>query len=172
MPESLENLSVEEAIRIMRERIGNDGTVALISLFRHAQGEVIGALSARFEHLEARIDRIRAELYTRMEGVHGDLHRRVDGIHADLHSRIDELRSDLDSRVDGIRSDLSSRMDGVHADVNTRLDGLNTRIDSLNARIDSLNARVDTTLRYAITFSLSLLGLVAAVATGILAWRA
>ena len=98
MPKSLENLSVEEAVRVMRERIGHDGTVALISLLRHSQEEVIRELDARFERVEA-------------------------------------------------------------------------RIDVTNARLDAMNARIDGTLRYAITFSLSLLGLVAAVATGILAWR-
>jgi hypothetical protein len=48
---------------------------------------------------------------------------------------------------------------------------LNTRIDGVSARMDGINARIDGTLRYAITFCLSLLGLVAAVATGLLALR-
>ncbi|HEX6988571.1 MAG TPA: hypothetical protein VF282_03825 [Bacillota bacterium] len=123
----MENLSAEEAVRVLQERIGSDGTLALISLLHHSHDALLAKIDARLERLEARID------------------RRFDAV---------------DGRFDGIEQ---------------RFEGFDRRFETLEHRFDELgyqvSARLDGTLRYAITFSLSLLGLVAAIATGILALR-
>ncbi|HEX6988646.1 MAG TPA: hypothetical protein VF282_04200 [Bacillota bacterium] len=116
----MENLSAEEAVRVLQERIGSDGTLALISLLHHSHDALLAKVDARLESLETRIDR---------------------------------------------------RFDAVER----RFEAVDRQFETLERRFDELgyqlNARIDGTLRYAVTFSLSLLGLVAAIATGILALR-
>lgn len=128
MLESLENMGAEEAVRLLRDKIGQDGTVALMNLFEHSQQSILREMHAGFSRMEASMER-------RFEAV-------------------------------------EARMEGMDNRLTARIDGIDARIDGINARIDGINARIDGTLRYAITFALSLLGVTASVSAGIAAYLA
>jgi hypothetical protein len=146
LADPLEKLGVEEAMAVMRERVGSDGTVALVSLFRHSQEEILRLLDARFAQLEA------------------GLERRFTAVEA----RIDQVREELGSRMGRLEARVE-RLEVREGGLETQVEGIKAHLRHLDARFDQVNARIDGTLRYAVTFCLFLLGLVAAVATAFLA---
>jgi DNA repair exonuclease SbcCD ATPase subunit len=156
LTEPLQNLGAEEAVGILRERMGGDGTVALLGLLRYSQEEALRALGDRFEKLEQRLEQ-------RFAALEGCIDR--------LEARWEERFAQVDARFAQVDARLA-QVDARFAQVDARLAQVDARLDQINVRFDQVNARIDGTLRYALTFTLSLLGLMAAAATGPLAlWR-
>ncbi|HEY8450584.1 MAG TPA: hypothetical protein VIL95_08905 [Bacillota bacterium] len=119
MPDSLENISAEQAVAIMHQRIGHDGTVALLTLLRHSQEAVL-------QHIDARL--------------------------AAFEQRMNQRFEAIDRRFEAI---------------DRRFEAIERRFEAIDHRFEDINNRIDRTVRFTVMFCLSLLGLVAAVATGL-----
>ncbi|EGK7562677.1 hypothetical protein IO476_001741 [Campylobacter coli] len=74
-------------------------------------------LNAKFDKVEARIDKFEASLSA-----------KIDKFEASLNARIDKFEASLSARIDKFEASLSARIDKFEASLNTKLDSFKTEV--------------------------------------------
>jgi hypothetical protein len=115
-------MSIISIPKILREKLGEDGSDALINVLNEQEektaGSVIDTAELRFERklaqeiggLEKRINEeisgLRGEMQESVYGLRGEMYEGISGLRGEMHSEISKLREDMVRGESSLREDI------------------------------------------------------------------
>lgn len=104
----------------LRERLGEDGSQALVELLNHlgAQKKEIRELRAELRERDASL---RAEVRDAVGGLRAEVHEEIGRLRAEMHGEISHLRVEMHEEIGRLRAEMYQAIGDLRAEVRDRL---------------------------------------------------